>query len=150
MKTKKNKRLIIALAGLLALSFTVYAQGPKAQKKGGIPNLTEEQKAQIKDLRTPHMKDMLKYKAEINKLEAELKILEIADNPDEGKINSKIDEISAVKGKVAKTQSKHKRDVRSILTDEQKVYFDAHGKKNKSQHCKHTAQKHRKKGGGKM
>ncbi|MBN1118294.1 MAG: Spy/CpxP family protein refolding chaperone [Bacteroidales bacterium] len=128
MKTNKIKTVIIGLSALF-ISTVVMAQKPAylgSRGTNGIPDLTDEQNELIDNLRTDHLKNSMKYHAEIDKLEAELKVLEIADNADLNKINAKIDEIADVKAKLAKERSKHRQDIRKILTEEQKVYFDRH------------------------
>lgn len=131
MKTGfKGKRILSVTIVALFVSTAIFAQGPgcgygKCQMN--IPDLTEEQNAKIDELRIPHMQTMSTLKAELNVLKAELRQLEIATSPDRKKIDSKIDEISAVQNKIAKEKSKHRQSVRSLLTAEQKIYFDARG-----------------------
>jgi len=133
MKTivKRKGVLTSVLIAFLLTSFA-FSQGPENRgnnAKCDIPGLTDDQKAKIDELRIPHLKVMNNYRAELDKLEAELNLLEIADSPDTKKIDSKIDEISAVENKMAKERSKHQQAVRATLTPDQKVFFDAHGGK---------------------
>ncbi|MBN2486061.1 MAG: Spy/CpxP family protein refolding chaperone [Bacteroidales bacterium] len=132
---KFKKAITTGLAFCLITTMAI-AQGG-SYKPGcsymGIPDLSDEQKSKIEDLRVPHLKAMNLYKAEINKLKAELKVLEIADSPDAKKIDSKIDELSSVKNKMDKESSKHRMAIREILTPEQKVIFDAHAGKRYGQ-----------------
>lgn len=125
----KNRKSLSLIVFALMISTLAFSQGPnqgKCRAVANIPDLTEEQQTKIDALKAPHLKVMLENRTELDKLNAELKALEIADQPDMAKINAKIDEISAVKTKMAKERSKHRQDVRVLLTDEQKVYFDSH------------------------
>jgi Spy/CpxP family protein refolding chaperone len=140
-----KKRLIAVATAVCLVSIFVSAQGPG--DKGcpnymDIPDLTAEQKAKIDEMHISHLKDMNTYRAEVDKLEAELRVLEIADKPDTKVIDAKIDEISGVKNKMDKERSKHHQEVRALLTDSQKVIFDSHqmkgyGCKGTQHKCKH-------------
>ena len=123
----KQKQILTVLAAMILTSVSM-AQGPGkgvCKAFGNIPNLTDDQKTQIDQLRTSHMKEMTTYRADLDKLQAELRQLEIVDNPDMKKIDAKIDEISSVKNKMTKERTNHRLAVRGLLTPEQKVYFDA-------------------------
>lgn len=129
MKTKNNNARILTVTILsLILSTSVFAQrnGNKFYcNRQMLPDLTEEQTEKISELRSNHMAEMTKVKAELKILKAELDQLAIAEQADMKKINSKIDEISALKSKMTKSHYKHRQDVRSLLTEEQRVIFDA-------------------------
>lgn len=149
MKTILNRKRAISLsiAAFLLTAFT-FAQGPEhrgCKSHMNIPDLTEEQKAKIDELTVPHIQAMNTYKAEIDKLEAELKLLEIAENPDTKKIESKIDEITSTQNKIAKERSKHRQSIRSLLNAEQKVFFDSNcckGPEHRgNKHCGNEQQK---------
>jgi Spy/CpxP family protein refolding chaperone len=144
MKTIVNRKdlLTTVFVAFLLTSFAFSQENKNTVEKAkcDIPGLTADQKAKIDELRIPHMKIMNNYKAELAKLEAELNQLEIADNVDMKKIDSKIDEIFKVKADMAKERSKHQQAVRTLLTPEQKVIFDTHAGKgrnhNKGMNCK--------------
>jgi Spy/CpxP family protein refolding chaperone len=89
-----------------------------------IPNLTEEQEMKIKELKTAHMKDMLKYKSELEEKNARLKSLQTADEVDMDKIYKLIDDIGAIEIKMAKGRADLHQKIRALLDDEQRVFFD--------------------------
>lgn len=127
-KIQMFRGFVPALLISMIISANLSAQGPDHKMccaKDNIPNITEDQTTKIETLKTAHMKEMTIYMAEMQTLEAELRQLEIADNADLNKINAKIDEISLVKAKMDKEHSKLKQSIRSILTSEQRTYFDA-------------------------
>jgi Spy/CpxP family protein refolding chaperone len=116
----------------ICISLTAMPQSPGAGNNGkchgmkNIPGLSDEQVSKIDALKVDHLQQMNTSHANIQTLQAELHELEIAENVNMDKIYSKIDEISAVKTKMAKERSKHRQDIRKLLTKEQQVYFDSH------------------------
>lgn len=89
-----------------------------------IPDLTEEQDAKIRELRTAHMKDMLKYKNELNEKHASLKTLQTAENVEINKVNKIIEDIGSIKTEMAKKRAALHQEIRNNLTEEQRVHFD--------------------------
>ena len=59
---------------------------------------------------------------------AHLKTLTTSDKPDMAAVNSTIDEISTLKGKMMKSQVNHRLAVRSLLDSKQQFWFDNYGK----------------------
>ena len=142
MKTKS----IIIIAVMIFVSSSIFAQGPNGNKTGNkgdkfmnIPDLTDAQKEQIKDMRTKHMKEILPLKNDLKEKEAHLQTISTGDNVDLNKVNAAIDEISIIRTDIAKKRAAFRQDVRKILTDDQRVYFDMH-----SGHKKHMKHKHNK------
>ena len=130
------------LAALLFLGFTIMAfaqpgpgrgegkrwtdEGPGFKHRAiDLPDLTDEQKEKIADLRTEHMKVMLQKRNQVQEKMAKLRTLETAEKADLNAINGLIDEVSDVKADIAKLQAAHRQKVRSLLTDEQRVIFDS-------------------------
>jgi len=99
-----------------------------------IPDITEDQKTKIKTLRTESMKQMLPLKNELAELKAHQRTLCTAKDVDTKAINSQIDKRVVVKAKMMKLKSKTHQDVRAILTDDQRVFFDTHHKMGKKGH----------------
>lgn len=128
MKTNKVTYVAMILAFVLMASATnLIAQKWHAKEMHKeYLNLTDDQEKKLDELRTPHMKTMQDFRADMNIKEAEYEKLMKADKPDMKAINAKIDEISKLHGDMMKERSKHQQDVRALLTDDQKVMFDAH------------------------
>lgn len=98
---------------------------PKHQKElAPIPDLTEEQKEQIKELEINHMKETLTLKNQLGEKEARLRTLSTADNVDINLIYEQIEEIGELKTQMMKQQAALHQEIRKILTDDQKVFFD--------------------------
>jgi Spy/CpxP family protein refolding chaperone len=103
-------------------------KGPDHEGPGRM-NLTADQEKKMKEIRTRTMKDVLPMKNQLGEKRAHLKTLEQSDKPDMNDINKTIDEMTALKSGIMKKQVAAKMEVRSLLTDEQKVMFDARGSK---------------------
>ncbi|OFX36022.1 MAG: hypothetical protein A2X08_08185 [Bacteroidetes bacterium GWA2_32_17] len=136
---KKSKKLIslLMVAFLFVGSQLVYAQ-PKSTEPNpdnckrcinGITDLTDVQKQKIEDLTLAHTKSMTGFKNQMNEKNAHLKTLQSADKADMTAINKTIDEISAIKGDMMKTCAANKQSIRALLTDKQKIVFDANANK---------------------
>ena len=137
MKTQRMKPagLLIAAFMLLATT-TANAQRGRGYAPQGrnfdqnnfcqmIPDLTEDQESKIKDLRIDHLSEMNEFRNQNNELRAKRHTLMTSDNSDLNEINSLIDQMTAVHNKMMKTTAKHRQNVRTLLTDEQKVLFDS-------------------------
>lgn len=59
-------------------------------------------------------------------LRGELKLLKAEENANLKAINNKIDDLTALKAKMMKLKAKHHLEVKSILTEEQKLKWDQH------------------------
>ena len=88
--------------------------------------LTDAQKEQIEKLRTQHMKNVLPLRNELGELRAELRTLSTVDKVNMTDINKKIDEMGKVQTELMKERAAHRQQIRSLLTDEQRVKFDSH------------------------
>ncbi|MCB9014450.1 MAG: Spy/CpxP family protein refolding chaperone [Lentimicrobiaceae bacterium] len=138
MKTTRIKLLTI-LTGILMIGLlpaTSNAQRPcrgngpgYGQGRGdciaAIPSLTDEQKTAIEQLRIAHIKKADLLRAEIGEKQARLNTLRLSEPADEKAIDRTIDEISKLRGDLMKARENHQRQIKNLLTDEQKSYFDA-------------------------
>ena len=127
MITKQLTRITVLLMVLLsaAVIFGQEEDMPK-EKHGrmGRMNLTEQQTDQIHTLKTEAEAEMLPLETKLKTKQAELKELMVAEKPSQRAINSKIDEIGNLQTTIQKKRIGHRLEVRSLLTDEQKVWFD--------------------------
>jgi len=111
--------------------------GPNSKQQGlenAIPDLTEQQKAEIKTLRIKHMKEAQGIKDLIDVKRAELKVLQNAEKSDIDAINKKIEEKAKLRTNLEKSNATFILAVKNILTDEQKVIFDQKMSHMKGQH----------------
>jgi Spy/CpxP family protein refolding chaperone len=145
MKMKKsafNLLVILLSITLISISSTLMAQGQGRGQGPGpgngddpgfrqgdrpmdIPGLTDEQRTSIDKLRVAHFRKTELIRAEIGEKEARLKTLRLAEPQDIKAIDNLIDEISTMRGNLMKAREAHHREVKALLTDEQKVFFDS-------------------------
>lgn len=90
-----------------------------------IPDLTEEQQDEIMELRTAHLKEMQDERNALAEKRVRLRSLRTSNSPDMGTINQTIEEMSEIRATMQKEREKHIQNIRNVLTDDQRVYFDA-------------------------
>lgn len=119
----------------IAISLLVLMAGLSAQGRGGFGrgigwnddlNLTTEQIKQIDGFRTDFRKAQIDVRADMQKLRLELKELMQVDNPNQKAIDAQLEKIQDKELALEKLRVRHQLEVRSLLTDEQKVLFDQH------------------------
>lgn len=139
--------LLIVLLAIFALSFEGYAQrgrgmglqtGNRALNQAGmqgtgygngyrctsIPNLTEEQTAQIEELRLKHFSEQQTYHNELGELRARRRTL-CSSNVPINQLDDNTDAMTTLRNKMMKKRDRYRKEVRALLTKEQQVYFDA-------------------------
>lgn len=128
----------LAVIIIMAFSVSTIAQprwGNRGQGQGKgmkgqqtcvqmIPDLTEDQEKQIEDLRTDHWNAMSEYRSDMRILKAEYHDLTTGEDRNVNKAENKIDEITDLKNKMMKERQNHKEQIRNLLNDDQKTYFD--------------------------
>jgi Spy/CpxP family protein refolding chaperone len=102
------------------------APGMHQQCMNMIPDLTEEQESKIEDLRLSHMKEMMQQRNQLDEKRAELRTLQTQDNPEMEAIYSVIEEMGKIRTDMHKGRAKHHQEIRSLLNEEQKIFFDKH------------------------
>jgi Spy/CpxP family protein refolding chaperone len=142
MKVINSKYMMLILAASLIVTGSAFAQQGKTHSKGMekqsmsdmghgkhmpmIPGMTEQQKEQMEQLRTEHLKVMLPLKNQLQEKMVRLHTLSTAEKVNMNDINKKIEEIGELKIKMMKEQAAHRQDIRKLLTEEQRVMFDMH------------------------
>jgi Spy/CpxP family protein refolding chaperone len=155
MKTRIISMMAVALMFIGGTSLLAQpgAQGEgkgKNHEEGAKAGLTEDQKTKIKDLRMAAYKEIKPLENQLGELEAKEHTLTTADKPDMNAINANIDEIAKVKVKIAKVEIANRMQIRSLLTDEQKMWFDKHPKFKKEKGERHFGMMMNEKRGGEM
>lgn len=129
-----KRTFILSLIFMVALTASnVFAQRPgfdqdkpmgeRFQKCNNL-NLTDDQKTQIDKLRLEHQKEIIPLRNEVHSLQSEYNLLIIDDKVSEAKLKKQAENISTLRETLALKRALHQRQVRSLLTDEQKVKFD--------------------------
>lgn len=136
-----TKSLLITALLVAGITFGAYAQGGHGKGMRGkgqqakicydIPELTDEQESKIEKLRTAHMAKRTEFRNQMREKIAQLNSLTSGDNVDMKQAEKVSDNIASLRGKMLKERINHRNDIRSLLTDEQKVYFDNHKHKSK-------------------
>lgn len=145
----KNSKLVLVGALSLLMIFSVissFAQNrgefrrDRMEKRDGmrqnpmmerIPDLTEEQQAKLKSLRTETQKQVLPLRNQIGEKKARLKSLTTAEEPDMKSIDKLIEEIGDLKTQIAKLRAATHQKVRAELTEDQRLFLDTHMGKQK-------------------
>ncbi len=98
--------------------------GNRHQMKMARLDLTAEQQEQIDQLYLENQKEMLPLKNELREKKARLRTLNTSANYDKNAVNSLIDEIGELRTNMTKKRTAHRQEIRSLLTDEQRIIFD--------------------------
>ena len=113
-----------------------------------ILNLTNQQKEQIKSIHTTFLKKTNPLKNQLAEKRAHLRTITAVDKPNQKEIDNTIDEIGQLRTQILKARTDMQLKVRSLLTEEQKIHFDAmkasfYGKsKRMNQHRPHIEHRH--------
>ena len=93
-------------------------------------NLTDEQNSRMKTLREANQKEVVPLRAELNVRHAELRALWAQINPDEDALLAKQKEINKLRDQIGEKRTKHRVEMRKILTPEQRTQLPLirHGK----------------------
>ena len=136
-------KFLMAIAIAVVTSLTATAQPQRGQPYSGLNpqevrqpfrtggfsmqlgNLDEKQREELQKIRTAQMKENTQFRNQLRENRAKLEVLQTADKPDMREINRVIDEIAAIQAQEMKAQAANRQKIRSLLTEEQRVRFDA-------------------------
>lgn len=148
---KKLMSTIGVIALLMGTSFAQDAAPSKEMRQGKqgkhqamleeLPDLTENQKAQIKDIREESREKMEPQRDEMKKLRSKMMELKSAEKPDQEQINKLIDEQAKLKAQMEKNRTASELKVRELLTPEQRKVFDAQQKEKMQKREKSMSEK---------
>lgn len=158
MKSKSAVLMVMMLFGLITLAFAQprplggpdWKPGPGQQRMMAQLNLTDEQIAQIADLKLELKKEMLPLRSEMAAKRNELHLLMTEDSPNQSKISKAIKAMGDIRTKIQEKMVQHRLKVRSLLDENQKKKFDLrtlNGRRGKmgrgGQCCDDMGPKHR-------
>jgi len=107
-------------------------EGPQFnQQFQRIPDLTADQQEQIKEFRVDQMKQMTRFRNNLMEKRATLRKLQTQEDPDMKAINNTIEEMGQIRTEMHKARAEHHQEIREILTEEQRAFFDARMGKNR-------------------
>jgi len=90
-----------------------------------IEGLTDEQREQLGQLQTARMEKSLQHRTQMDELRAKKRSAMIKKESNLEEVNNIIDEMESVRTAWMKENIAHMAEVRSILTEEQRVIFDS-------------------------
>ncbi|QZT36049.1 Spy/CpxP family protein refolding chaperone [Halosquirtibacter xylanolyticus] len=133
--------LLILFIGVMSVSAQNGPQGKQCPKSAKCKmmkfmELSEEQQAQMKDIRMASQKICKPWADELRETRAHQQTLVTAESPDMKAINKNIDKMSDLMTNIAKEKAKSTQDIRALLSDEQRVKFDQMMQKKKMGHHK--------------
>jgi len=129
----KKIKVLLAAGAFLLTTGTITAQWGAGYGQGaldggrffmGIPDLTLEQRDQIRDLRSEHLNNIKPLRNDVRINNILLETLQTEDDPDMNEINELIEKNGKLLTEIRKKQAAHNMEIRNLLTDEQKVFFD--------------------------
>ena len=91
-----------------------------------IPGLSDEQKEQIKKVRLEMQKEVLPLRNEMREKRARLNTLSTVEKADMNAINQVVEDIGGLQTELMKKREMGKQQVRSLLNEEQRLFFDSH------------------------
>jgi len=154
-KTIQKSGLLLIAAVFIVTSGIVYAQCPKTEDKDKmpmhgektpghmmVPDLTDSQKDKMKTLHVDHMKAIQPLQNEIGEKQARLRTLQTADKVNMSEINTLIEDIGRTRTEMMKLRAAHHQEIRSLLTEEQRVIFDAHQPQKHGPREQHLPKRH--------
>ncbi len=159
----KTRVLSLFIVATLLISTTVLAQPTKqgnrnperksmmmkqfAQQKNIHQKFfTVEQQETMKTLRLETAKKVKPFKNELRELMAHQQTLTTADNADLKAINKNIDKISGAKTEIAKIMASQHQQIRSLLSEEQLLKFDAMKNSRGKKQSRDSSRSHRRMG----
>lgn len=102
----------------------------KMQKDKGcdyynLPDLTDEQKQNIEDLKIELMKENMPLKNELMEKKARLRTLSTVENVDMKEVNNVIDDITGLLASMMKNGAEKMQNIRELLNEDQRLIFDS-------------------------
>ena len=136
-KIDVNMKILMTIIVLFALSLSLMAQPNQRQcqfqqkNPHGIAalDLTDEQKAEMKEIHLAQMKVTQPLMDEVKINKAKINALINKDNPDMKEIVSLVEANGKIMTQIQVKGIESKVQIRALLTDEQKVIFNNHGSK---------------------
>lgn len=126
---KRHLILITILAVFILGMSTVFAQPEGMRNRmfqdDDFPEFTAEQRDKMGQLRTDFQKATIPLRADLRLKQVELREL-MRTEASQSMINSKLDEIGALKTQLSKLKIDHRLKAKSVMTDQQRQYFEEH------------------------
>lgn len=126
-------------------------RGGPGMGPGAMPAFTEEQQEKMQEIKASFETERVELVNRIKVMHLEMRDIVTSDDPDFGKLERMIDDISGARAEMMKIRVRQHVAVRKILTDDQKVLFDeGFGRQMGEGMCGHPGAMGGKPGGGMM
>lgn len=127
----RKNTFIIALIASLMVATGLWAQRPEKPMQPKHPrmaalDLSEEQQAKIQELELKLEKEIMPLRSQLPGIEANLKQELVADQFNQTKVKSLIEQKAKIESEIELKQVLHQRAIRDLLTPEQQKKFDLH------------------------
>ena len=133
---KRMTMVLLVITPLMVVLAFAQARQPGHERTAGmnrgeersermIPDMTEEQKEEMKQLRLKSMEESLPLRNQLNENKARYRTLSTATNVDMRAINKLVDESGKIETELKKKAAANHQQIRMLLTDEQRVIFDS-------------------------
>jgi len=126
-----------------------HPMGPQMQKMNQL-QLSEKQQTKMDGLRLDFQKQILPLRSELQVLKTAYKLMVIDDKVSESKLKAQLQKISAKRQEIALMRVKHTRQIRSLLTADQKTKFDQHYLSSKKRNGRKAGRMHKRPGMSRM
>lgn len=120
---QRGQRMNQDRPGMRAIGQGFNQDGPRADCV--YLQLSEDQQAKIATLRLALTEKNLPVQNKLGEMRAKMQSLKTGDNQDLKAISNLIDDMSKVQSQIRKNAAEHQLAVRALLTNDQKVMFDA-------------------------
>jgi len=137
MKRAKKYFGLFLLAGLIFMISNPTVSAQNRQRKEGCKFLTEKQQEQVIKIKAKYQKDLTYYINKLNELSAKQKTLIQVDKPNLKNIYSNIEAKTELQSKIAKTRTKMHIEMKSIMTEEQRLMMGSRMGKGMMMHKGH-------------
>ncbi len=105
----------------------MQGQGPQAHRCGQwMGDLSDDQQAQLARIKADHVKKQASLKARMKALKLELMAMALADSPDSGATDKKIDEMLQLKREILQNKVAKIGAERQVLNEQQRASYDVH------------------------
>ena len=138
-KVNVNLKTLNAIILLFGISLGLMAQPQMRNRQFNsgecraltIMNLTEDQETQIREIHLAGANEIQSMKDELQINKAKINALVKKDDPDMKEITSLVETNGKIRTEMRVKQIDNRLKVRALLTDEQKIIFDARGNMGK-------------------
>jgi Spy/CpxP family protein refolding chaperone len=122
---------MFVVAGMSSLKAQQFHGKQRQNNRAECCNLSDEQKAKIKEVRIKYAKQNLNLQNQINELKAKQNTLISAENPNKTQVYANIDQITVLQKELSLQRLDMRIDMRSLLSDDQLLSINDQADQNR-------------------